>query len=269
VLNAQNRLSESLEAYESVIRDFPSDVVARNGRAEVLKAQNRLSESLEAYESVIRDFPENVVARTGRAEVLKAQNRLSESLEAYESVIRDFPENVVARNGQACVLAALNRPLEALAFLPALAPVTEEDWIGYHIRGMILLRMGRIDEAVEIFQEGMDYCPRPAQRDYFRAAFAVSCLQRQAYSKAADALAEVASPQLEKTATLLRFHAFGGAGDLVRAAEEDRALAPVVSMAKFKEIQEELQRRFLSRQPPKHSEEWLIEGEIGLLLAAA
>jgi tetratricopeptide (TPR) repeat protein len=235
---------------------------------DALLCNGRFNEALKAYDSAIL-FGERLVARNGRAEVLKSQNRLSESLAAYESVILDFPENVVARNGQACVLAALNRPLEALAILPASAPAIAEDWIGYHIRGMVLLRMGRLDEAVEIFQEGMEHCPRPTQRDYFRTAFAVSCLQRKTYSMAADALSEVVSPQLENTATLLRFHAYAGAGDLARAAEEDRALAPVVSLAKFKEIQEELRRRFVDQAPPQHTEEWLIESETDLLLAAA
>lgn len=129
--------------------------------------------------------------------------------------------------------------------------------------------MGRLDESVGIFIEGMEKCPRPVQRDYFRTAYAISCLKRKTYSAAAEALAEVASPHLEKTATLLRFHAFGGAGDLARAAEEDRALAPVVLLAKFKEIREELRRRFIDQEPPQHSEDWLIQGEIDLFLVAA
>lgn len=269
VLKAQNRLGESLEAYESVIRDFPSDVVARTGRAEVLKAQSRLAEALEAYESVIRDFPENVVARTGRAEVLKAQSRLPESLEAYESVIRDFPENVVARNGCACVLAALGRSEEALGRLASGSPVTADDWVAYHIRGMVLLRMERMEEAAAIFLDGMKNCPRPAQQDYFRTAYAVSCLKQKSFMDAAEALDEVKNPQLQSTATLLRFHAFGGVGDREKALEQDRALAPVVVLARFKEIRDELARRFIRREPPRYSDEELIRAEIDLFLEAA
>ncbi|HEY3568400.1 MAG TPA: tetratricopeptide repeat protein, partial [Thermoanaerobaculia bacterium] len=95
VLKSQNRLDEALSAYESVIAEFPGDVVARNGRADVLKSQNRLDEALSAYKSVIAEFPGNVVARSGRAEVLKSQNRLDEALSAYESVIAEFPGDVV------------------------------------------------------------------------------------------------------------------------------------------------------------------------------
>src|SRR4030095_10685169 len=100
------------------------------------------------------EFPETVVARSGRAEVLKSQNRLGEALAAYESVIADFPEGVVARNAPASRPALRRRWEEARSILPGLSPITEQDWIGYHIRAMVLLRMGRLEEAIEILVDG-------------------------------------------------------------------------------------------------------------------
>jgi len=135
VLKDLGRLEEALEAYEATIRERPENVVARDGRAEVLKDLGRLEEALEAYEATIRERPEAVVARCGRAEVLKQLGRLDEALEAYEATIRERPENAYARCGRASVLAAIQRYEEALAGLPAQNPVTEQDWIGYHIRG--------------------------------------------------------------------------------------------------------------------------------------
>ena len=86
-LLVQGELHDALETYNATVRDFPEDVVARNGKAEVLKSLGRLPAALEAYESTVRDFPENVVARSGNAEVLKALGRLPAALRELELLL--------------------------------------------------------------------------------------------------------------------------------------------------------------------------------------
>jgi len=56
-----------------------------------LKALGRLNEALLDYEGAVLDFPHEVVARTGRAEVLKALGRLDESLQEYEARFATSP----------------------------------------------------------------------------------------------------------------------------------------------------------------------------------
>jgi tetratricopeptide (TPR) repeat protein len=243
--------------------------VARNGRAEVLKAQNRLAEALAAYDSVIAEFPGDVVARTGRAEMLKAQNRYEEALLAYESVNADFPFNLVARNGRASVLALTRRWEDALAILPEGSPVVEEDWTGYHIRAMVLLRMGKPEAAIKILEDGVVRCPRPAQREYFRTALAIALLKGRAYGKAWEMLEQVESPPLEIRLNVLKFHASGALGDVVRATEASqrlRAAEPLPPLVQ--EIGAELHRRYIEKRPPLFSDDLLVEKEIDLLLAA-
>ncbi len=271
VLKAQNRLPEALATYEGVIADFPENVVARTGRAEVLKAQNRFPEALAAYEVVIADFPSDVVARTGRAEVLKAQNRLPEALASYEDVIVDFPENVVARNGCAGVFSALGRFDEALTRLPSSTglPVTRDEWTGFYIRAMVLLQMGKAKEATRILRRGISECPRPAQRAYFQTGLALAQIRQRAFAEAGstlEGLEEEAS--LEAPATVLRFHAFGAAGNRERASRAAERLTAFEHVVGVLEVGRELRRRFLEGSPPLQTDDWLLQKEANLLLAA-
>ncbi|HVR99177.1 MAG TPA: tetratricopeptide repeat protein, partial [Thermoanaerobaculia bacterium] len=253
---------------ESTIRDFPEDVVARNGRAEVLRSLNRLEESLSAYESTIRDFPENVVARNGRAEVLRSLNRLEESLSAYDVIAERFPYDVVARNGRATVLAALGRFEEVLAQLPDKEPVTDQDWIAYHIRGMVLLRMGKTEEAATVFRKGVNLSPHVDQQDYFRTGLALARLKQRDYTKAVEALdyIETTGADLEASANLLRLHALGSLGKRSRAVEAYQQVQ-AAGRPELRDVGEELRRRYIDGQEGRNSEEWILEKETAVLLA--
>src|SRR5205814_863879 len=147
VMKAQGRLDDALAAFDEVIAQHPENAVAKTGRAEVLKAQGRLDDALAAFDAAIAQHPENAVAKTGRAEVLKAQGRLVESLDAYNEIRTRHPDDEVARNGRSCVLAALGRYEEALESLSIGDPIGLQGWIGFYIRGMVLLRTKRIEEA--------------------------------------------------------------------------------------------------------------------------
>ncbi|MEP7121560.1 MAG: tetratricopeptide repeat protein, partial [Byssovorax sp.] len=103
-----HRLLEALEACDRAVT-YIDNVVAKNGRAEVLKALGRFDDALTAYDLIRRENPDNVVAKTGRAEVLKALGRFDDALRAYDLIRRENPDNVVAKNGRAEVLKALGR----------------------------------------------------------------------------------------------------------------------------------------------------------------
>ncbi len=261
VLKALYRLDEALAAYDEVIDQHPGDMVAKTGRAEVLKALNRLDEALAAYDEVIDQHSGDVVAKTGRAEVLKALNRLDEALAAYDEVIDQHPENAVAKNGRALVLAAMKKYDEALELLPEKDPISQHEWIGYHIRGMILLRMGDLSAAKNLFQNGINTNPSPIGKEYFSTALAVIQLKMKDYKSASNLLAQVSSPELEVTADILRVHAFGALGDKKKAAETYSKL-PVDPHPVCYEFKEELRRRFVDFEEPLHDEEWLGEGAI-------
>ena len=254
-----------LELVERALGYKADDVVAQSQRADTLKALNRLPEALEAYEQAMAQHPEDVVAMTGYAEVLKALNRLPEALEAYKQAMAQHPEDVVARTGASCVLAALGLWEQALALLPQSEPVTEQDWIAYHIRGMIHLRRGEVDRATAIFGHGVAHNPMPTSREYFRTALAAACLRRREYDRAARVLDEVTSPALQTPANVLRLHAFGeqGARDQTPGIY---AQLPQNAEPFLVELQEELNRRYVLCDVRHHDEQWVCDREAQYLL---
>jgi tetratricopeptide (TPR) repeat protein len=262
-----NRLDKSLAAYEQA-DSFGAGVIAKTGRAEVLKAQGRLTDALAAFDEVIQQHPENAVAKHGRAEVLKAQGRLTDALAAFDEVIQKHPENAVARTGRISVLAATGRYEDALSCLPEKKPATLDDWINYHILGMIRLRTGKMVEAIRIFDEGVKSNPWPSSRDYFSRALGLAWLRGRDFQKASEALDKVKSPLLQPAANVLRIHAFGAQGDVQRASVAYESLSTAPHL-RTDEVTQELRHQFILRKPPRKNEEWIVDREAQILILAA
>ena len=109
-----DELEEALRAHESTIERFPTNVVAYNGRAEVLREMGRFEDALTASEMTLARFPHDIVARIGYAETLRGMRRLEEALKVYEATIETFPDSDLARTGRAELLREMGRAVEAL-----------------------------------------------------------------------------------------------------------------------------------------------------------
>ena len=266
VLKALGRFDDALTAYDQITREHPDNVVAKNGRTEVLKALGRFDDALKAYDLIRREHPDNIVAKNGRAEVFKTLGRFDDALKAYEQTGREHPGNVVSRSGMACVLAALGRSREALELLSDKPPGSEQDWIGFHIRGMILLRSGKVDEAITIFERGTADSPGALHRDYYRNALALARLHLRDYAAAASVLEQIRSPLLRTQTTVLRIHSFGAQGQFARVAEAYKQL-PQRTPPVIVDLLEELRRRYVDRRPPLHDDAWLLQRELDYDLA--
>ncbi|HEY0074563.1 MAG TPA: tetratricopeptide repeat protein, partial [Abditibacteriaceae bacterium] len=267
VLKALGRLDEALSAYEQIITQFPQNEVARNGRAEVLKALGRLDEALSAYEQTITQFPQNVVARNGRAEVLKALGRLDEALSAYEQIITQFPQNVVAQTGRSLVLLVMGRVQEALDNLPYIEP--QQDWINYHVRGMLLLAAGRGDEAIILFQRGVTECPFVKQQSYFRSALAMARLRQRQFAKAIETLEVETTPETRFTTNVLLVHAHGELNEWqkAQAAYDDLMNLKAFRPSGFSDLTDELHHRYLNGATSQHDDAWVFQREFDLVAA--
>ncbi|MGH9719502.1 MAG: tetratricopeptide repeat protein [Bryobacteraceae bacterium] len=256
------RYDEAIVAYGAA-EAYGQSEVARNGRAEVLKALGRLDDALREYEAAARDFPHDVFARTGRAEVLKALGRLDDALREYESILENLPTDRYARTGKATVLALLSRWEEALSMSSYQLPRTVDDWVDYHLRGMIFLRKGEAQSAISILESGVRECPWHIQRSYFREALAIAKLRELEFSAAIDILDTEPAP----VSQVLRIHAFGALGD-TRKATTALQLISSNSTPALVLVRDELERRYLKREQTIHSDQWLFERECDLLLAA-
>ena len=153
ILKNEGNLTEAKRLYEQIQRDFPNNVVARNGYAEVLKSLGNLNEAKRLYEQIQRDFPSYVVTRTGYAEVLKSLGNLNEAKKMYEQIQRDFPSNVVARNGYAEVLKSLGNLNEAKRLYEQIQNEFPYDIVARTGYAEVLKSLGNLNEAKKMYEQ--------------------------------------------------------------------------------------------------------------------
>jgi len=266
VLKAQGNLPASLAAFNEVIAAHPGDVVAKNGRAEVLKAQGHLSGSLAAFDEVIAAHPGDVVAKNGRAEVLKAQGNLSGSLAAFDEVIAAHSGDAFAKVGRASVLVLMEQWDKALADLPTTEPHSFDDWIQYHIRGMIAFRRNDLITAEAVFERGVFECPFADSRIFFENALAMVRLKQGRLEDARTLAERNLKGRWQGPMTAVLVHIKGRIGDLKSARESFGELPPPPNPS-VAEAFAELRRRYVLCEPPEHDEEWLISREVNYLMS--
>ena len=237
--------------------------VARNGRADVLKGMGRLEEALREYESTVKEFPQDVFARTGRADVLKGMGRLEEALREYESTVKEFPQNVFARTGAASVCVLMADYELANVWIGPLVNAEPVNWVGLHILGMIRLRTDRAAEAVALFERGLLDGPFE-QRRFFQSALAYARLLAHDLGHAAKLLEDEPSV----VSQVLQIHIYGElaqterarqAYDVVRSNRNPRVIEITAELAA---------RARLEMRDPVRSDQWVLEREFELLLAA-
>src|SRR2546423_842627 len=253
-----------LEMTERSISIAPDDDWSWAQYGDALLNMHRLDDALTAYQQADA-FGAGVIAKTGRAEVFKAKGELDKALAAYDEIIAEHPNDAIAKNGRSCVLAALGYYDEALESLPDKSPITLQDWINHHVRGMILLRTGKVSEAIRIFNDGVQNTPWHSQREYCRSALAIAWLRGRDFKKASQAFEEVTSPLLQPPANILRLHAFGASGNLQRATAAYNELAAKPHFLSY-EVTQELRHQFLLGEEPRHDEDWIFDQEVKIIL---
>ena len=110
VLQARGELTEAETLYRQTIANFPGDVVARCGLANVLP-RGELTEAETLYRQTIADFPGDVVARNGLANVLQARGELTEAETLYRQTIAVLPWRC-GRPQWSCQCAASQRRVD-------------------------------------------------------------------------------------------------------------------------------------------------------------
>jgi tetratricopeptide (TPR) repeat protein len=261
VFKALGSYEEALTAYDQACQAHPENVVAKTGRAEVFKTLGRYEEALTAYDQACQAHPENVVVKNGRAEVLKAMGMLKEARIAYLEIQRKHPENRVAASGLASVLIELGEFDDALPLVRHDQHITLHDWIDEHIHGMILVYQGRLEEAVTLFKRALATCPFLGPKAYFRASLAATEIRLDHLEEAAQLVDEIDDPAFAEPIRALRTQLWGQQQDYDRAGESFRELAePRTGVAK--ELFEELQLRFVSRQSGEHGDDWLLRQQL-------
>ena len=245
------------------VRLKPDDAWTQHGKS--LLNVGELSNALEAYDSAL-EFGGDVVAQNGRAEVLKAQGQLGEALSAYDAVRRQHPENVVAICGRASLLVLMQRWEAALAELDLAEQGRGADWIAQHIRAVVYLRTKRRDAARSILSNGAVNCPESEQRDYFRATLAQMMVAEGELESARELAEQLTYSRFDKTKNVLLTHILEKEQKLDEAREIYERL-PEPTCDDDAEVCQELQRRVTGLEP-RQSNEWIQNQLYRLVLTA-
>lgn len=265
VLKEMGRFEDAHGTYAEAIKQFPRTAVAFCGKASVLEKEGRLKDALQAYDQAILKFPREIVPWSGRAEVLKKLGNLDEALKAYEKILQRNPSNDRVRFTKAAILVTMGRYDEAEALLPHEKPQTIEEWIAYHVKGMIHLRKGSLEHAINIFQDGAQHNPWFAERQYFKSALAVASFTKNSFRESLHELGNDRTPLMD----VLRIHAFGAIGEREHARQAFHRVeskCPGVLIP----LRDELAKRYVyAASGMNNSDDWVIEEECRVILLRA
>jgi len=258
-------LPNALSAYDKAIQRFELEIVARNGRANILKTMGEFQRALQEYDRNVKDFPYNLYALNGRADLLRRLGEYDDAIKAYDTIIDRHPKEGHARVAKSAILVAQKRFDEALELLSTDAPKTEDDWVGFHIRGIAALYQGEFDAAAKIFERGVSESPFYGKRHYFQSALAATKMRKLDFSGAASLLSNSKDP----VSNLLLVHSLSELGRTSEAAQAlDRVEANLGGALGLLHI--ELGARYkLTIGKCKHDEQWIFERESEAFLQAA
>jgi tetratricopeptide (TPR) repeat protein len=265
VLRDMRRLPEAIDAYKTAIELFSSDPRLANGYANIWKVNDELQESLRLYEKNVRHFPYDLVSKSGRADLLKRLGHFDDAIEAYDEIIKIWPGYEPARNGKAAILVVRGEMSNALSLLPTRPPATRNDWIAYHIRGMILLSQNELDRAIKFFEEGSRATPFAREKRYFQGALSVARMRKGEFEEAARSLQDTGG----ELGRVLRFHAYAGMGDRKRALISYDELSIRFSKQLI-DLKEAIAGRFgIIQTMHHHNDNWIFRRESEALLLEA
>lgn len=188
---------------------------------------------------------------------------------AYANTRNQHSEDLITRNGYASVLSMLGEYQSALELLPSTEPEYLQDWIGWHIRGIALLRSGKVAEALSTLELGA-YKTVSIQRDYFRTALAMARLWQQDWKRAKEQLNRITNttPIIEQASNIIWLHIHAVDNNQDGVEQSFINLAKNKSSIQLIELTEELRLRYLEKKKGQHNNQWLREREIDILLAA-
>jgi tetratricopeptide (TPR) repeat protein len=266
VLRDLRRYPEAVDAYAKAIERFPFDEYLANGYANIRKVSGEFDLSLQLYESAVKRFPYSLIAKSGRADLLKRLGHYDDALEAYDEIIALAPDYSMAKNGKAAILVVRREFESALKLLPSGPRSTRDDWVAWHIRGMIILRRGQIEEAIEHFERSKNETPFVRERRYFERALSVARLHQGEFKKAFDALADSGTGGLSN---VLRLHAFSGMGHLAEARSVYADLT-VRCPPQLVQLKDAIASKFgLTNIAAYHNDNWILDRETEAILQEA
>jgi tetratricopeptide (TPR) repeat protein len=269
-LREMNRFDESLSIFNEILSKSPMSIRARNGRANIFKCMGQYSESLQVYDQNVIDFPYDIVSWSGRADLLKQLGHLDDSIKAYERISLLNPYDKSALYSMAAIYVVKGQYEQAFHLLPTETPQTKDDWMAHHIKGMIYLKTGKIDEAIDLFNVALSKIPYYTMIRIFKNSLSVASLRKQRTSNAIESLNYKGdTSHNEYIRNVLRIHAYGESGEIDKAEaayiQIQRDCPPYITT-----LRDELASRYLKQFTILGRDlNWIYEEECNIVLLAA
>ena len=263
-----------LEWAESLLREAcqenHNDKVSACGLADVLKARGELDAAEQQYRLNVARWPNDEVSACGLADVLKARGELDAAESEYRNNVTRWPNNRVAKHGLANVLRKMKRHAEALTLLPE----SKGDGYDLHLRAMILLDLGRIEDARNSLNQGLQAAIGSKETALFHRGLALLALRSNDLPRASEILATL--PDNVIPLDLMRLHLQAAedhgtaAGKLVGALDARHTKMYSGEKRVFDLLRSgfDLHAEKIGRQPQQAELDEIFEAEIDLLLAA-
>lgn len=264
ILRERGEVEEAIIAYEKAESIFENDPWIANGLANAYKACGKYEEALRLYDRNAGRFPYDLITKSSRADLLKRLGHYDRALEAYDQIIGVWGSFASARHAKAAILVATGKYAEAAVLLPEKQPSTEDEWIAYHVRGMAMLRQGKIENAINHFTAGALQTPFAKELKYMNSALAIAKIMNGKYDEAIQANPLSNSP----ITNVIYLHALAGSG----RTSEARSLYNKISSsdAEMNNLRDEIAAHFnVIDLEPRKPISWLVEQESEFLLRYA
>lgn len=170
VMRSKSDVEGRLADFDAALKLDPSLVDALLGKAEILLSQGNFGEAVKSYTAVIDKWPKNALLRNGRAIAYARSGDMAHAEADFEQARKDAEVAPGLLNdicyAKATANVALNRALDecsaALAKQPDAIAIMDS-------KAFVLLRLGRNDEAIALFDKVLAKSPKMAASLYGRA----------------------------------------------------------------------------------------------------
>jgi len=216
---AKEHLRTSIEQFRkaNAIRPFEPDVVLPLARA--LITDNQFQAAEQTYLSLLNRDPSNVPVYGDLYNLYVRQRKLTDAENILKRGLERNPKATVFASNLAWHYHAAGRSDEALRIIEHLKNIGRGTPRIYHTVGSLYMRLGRRDDAIRYYQEGIQ--AEPKESNYYRKRLAESLITERKYSEAVKTIESVIKDDpKDAEARLLRGSLYLSTGNLDKAVTD-------------------------------------------------
>jgi len=158
--------------YQEIEKEFPKDVVAKCGYADVLKLEGDYVGAKSKYQEIEKEFPIVVVAKNGYADVLKLEGDYIGAKSKYQEIEKEYPADLYSKHSL-LVLSMITGAVfdDESKFLVKTNPVSMQDYYFYHAYIMFYIKMGLYERAETMILDVIGNVPFLQSKRLYRQTY--------------------------------------------------------------------------------------------------